>query len=166
MSKKEYVIKFLNQMFLIFGITITILSLFCLVIGEKVQHASTLFNMGYSGLSLETIFQVLLASLLISAINTVIFSDLLKLYISKTKRTVILLSLVFGIIFIFIHSFKWFPTDIFMNWLLFALCFAISSFISIYITYTMEKTDDRNMEIALKELKEKLNETEKPNNIK
>ncbi len=158
MNKKEYFSKFLNQMFLIFGITIVILSLFCLIIGEKAQHVSTLFDMGYSGLSIETIFQILLVSFLITIINTLVYSDLLKLYISKTKRTIILLSFVFGIIFIFIHLFKWFPTDILMNWLLFALCFVISSAISIYITYTTEKTDDKNMEIALKELKEKLND--------
>ncbi len=149
-------------MFLIFGITITILSLLCLVIGEKAQHVSTLFDMGFSGLSMETIFQVLLTSFFITLINTLIFSDLLKLYISKTKRTIILLCFVFGIMFIFIHLFRWFPTDILMNWLLFALCFVVSSFISIYITFTTEKTDDKNMEIALKELKEKLNDS---NNI-
>ncbi len=157
MNKKDYIIKFLNQMFLIFGITITILSLLCLVIGEKAKHVSTLFDMGYSGLSMETIFQVLLTSFFITLINTLVFSDLLKLYISKTKRTIILLCFVFGIMFIFIHLFRWFPTDILMNWLLFALCFVLSSFISIYITFTTEKTDDKNMEIALKELKEKLN---------
>ncbi len=161
MEKKEYISKFFNQMFLIFGITITILSLFCLLIGEKAQHISTLFDMGYSGLSIETIFQILLVSFFITLINTLVYSDILSLYISKTKRTIILLGFVFGIIFIFIHLFKWFPTDILMNWLLFALCFVISSIISIYITFTTEKADDRNMEIALKELKEKLNETEK-----
>ncbi len=159
MDKKDYIIKFLNQMFLIFGITITILSLLCLVIGEKAQHVSTLFDMGYSGLSRETIFQVLLTSFFITLINTLVFSDLLKLYISKTKRTIILLCFVFGIMFIFIHLFRWFPTDILMNWLLFALCFVVSSFISIYITFTTEKTDDKNMEKALKELKEKLNDS-------
>ncbi len=160
MSKKDFVVKFLNQMFLIFGITIMILSLFCLVIGEKAQHISTLFDMGYSGLSMETIFQILLTSFFITLINTIVFSDLLKLYISKTKRIIILLCFIFGIIFIFTHLFKWFPTDILMNWLLFALCFVLSSIVSIYITFTAEKTDDKNMAIALKELKEKLNENE------
>ncbi len=158
MSKKEYIFQFLNKMFSIFGITIVVLSLFCLIIGEKVQHVSTLFDMGYAGLSLETIFQILLASFFITAINTLVFSDLLKLYISKTKRIVILVSFVFATIFIFIHLFKWFPTDILMTWLLFGLCFIISSAISIYITFITEKTDDKNMEIALKEFKEKLNE--------
>ncbi len=161
MNKKDYIFKFLNQMFLIFGITIVVLSLLCLVIGEKVQHVSTLFDMGYSGLSLETIFQILLASFFITLINTLVFSDLLKLYISKTKRTVILLSFVFGIIFIFIHLFKWFPTDLLMTWLIFALCFFVSSFVSIYITFTTEKTDDKNMERALKEFKQRLNDSEK-----
>ncbi len=159
MNKKDYIIKFLNQMFLIFGITIAILSIFCLVIGEKAQHISTLFDMGYSGLSLETIFQIFLTSFFITLINIIVFSDLLKLYISKTKRTIILLCFVFGVIFIFIHLFKWFPTDVLMNWLLFGLCFVVSSFISIYITFTSEKADDKSMELALKELKEKINDS-------
>ncbi len=160
MEKKEYILKFLNQMFLIFGITIAILSLSCLIVGEKAQHMSTLFDMGYNGLSLETIFQILLASFFITVINTIVYSDLLTIYISKTKRNVIMLSLIFGMVFIFIHLFKWFPTNVLMNWLMFALSFVVSSFISIFITFTAEKTDDRNMELALKELKEKLNQSE------
>ncbi len=158
MTKKEYAIRFFNQLFLIFGITIAILSLFCLIVGDKMQNTSTLFDMGYAGLSLETIFQIFLSSFFITIINTLVFSDLLPLSISKTNRTVILLTLVFGTIFIFIHLFKWFPTHVLMNWLLFALSFVVSSFISIYFTYTTEKAEDRNMEIALKELKEKLNQ--------
>ncbi len=161
MDKKEYIFKFLNQMFLIFGITVVVLSLFCLFIGEKVQHISPLFDMGYTGISLETIFQILLTSFLITLINTLIFSDLLKIYITKTKRILIFLSFIFGIIFIFIHLFKWFPTNLLITWLVFALCFIISSLISIYITFTNEKAEDMNMEIALKELKEKLNDTQK-----
>ncbi len=157
-NKKEAVLKFINQMFLVFGITIVILSLFCLIIGEKAQHVSTLFNMGYMGLSIETIFQMLLASFLITGINTLVYSDLLQLYISKTTRTIVLFTFIFGIIFVFIHLFKWFPTDVLMNWLLFALCFIASSFIAIYITFTTEKADDKNMELALKEFKEKLND--------
>ncbi len=161
MDKKDYVFKFLNKMFSIFGLTIVVLSLFCLFIGEKVQHVSTLFDMGYAGLSIETIFQLLLVSFIITTINTLVFSDLLKLYISKTKRIVILVSFVFATIFIFIHLFKWFPTDLLITWLLFALCFVISSSISIFITFTTEKTDDKNMEIALKQLKEQLKDNEK-----
>ncbi len=163
MGKKDYILRFINQMFLIFGVTIIVLCLACLFIDEKIQSVSTLFDMGFNGISLETIFQILLASFFITLFNTIIFSDIIKIYISKTKRTVLLLSFIFLIIFTFIHLFKWFPTDILMTWLIFALCFVLSSFISLYIIFTNEKTDDKNMEIALKNLKEKL-ENEEINN--
>ncbi len=156
MGKKEIVFNFLSQMFFIFGTTIVGLSIVSLLIGEKVQYVSTLFVMGYVGLTFETIFQLLLSSFFIVSINKLIFSNLIKSFSSRTSRTLFLLVSILVIVIIFTHLFKWLPRDVLNLWLIFLFILVLVSIIAVWVTYKIEKKDDKNMEHALKNFQNKL----------
>lgn len=157
MEKKNWLLDFFMQVFLIFGIAITLLSILCLIFGDKMQNASTLFVMGNKGLSIETIFQLLLASFCVTLLTKLVISDFIKNNLSKTSRLTIFISLISGVSIIFIHLFRWFPRGVVHVWLIFAICVLIASVTSIYISFKQESVQNKNMAKALDKLKDELN---------
>ncbi len=165
MSRKEYIMDFANHMCMTFSILIVSLSICSLIIGGKIKDYSSLFVMGQQGLSVETIFQMLLSSLIITSFRGLIYSELIKNTVSRTKRASILASLIFVLIVIFIHLFRWFPKDATLVWVVFALSFSISTILGIYLSFLSEQRHNRNMSVALEQLQKKIKENNNVNKI-
>ena len=73
MEKKRTIFDYLGQVLMIFGITILILNVFCVVFGENAKEISTMFAMGSDGISVSTSFQFLLVSIIVVVLRFLFF---------------------------------------------------------------------------------------------
>ena len=53
----------------------------------------------------------------------------------------------------FVLCFDWFPTDMWLPWIMFILCFGLCFVVSTVVTMWKEKMENRKMEEALAKLK-------------
>lgn len=156
MHKKKTIFDFLSQVLLMFGITVAILNALCLIFGESAKEISSMFILGGSGISIDTMLQFFVVSVLITGARFFYFNDVIIKKVSITARTAFMLLTIIVIIAIFIYRFEWFPVNMWLPWLMFFLCFGSCFIISATIMYLKEKLDNRNMESALKEWKERI----------
>ena len=124
------------------------------LVGEDAKEYSTIFSLGNKGLSNATMAQFLLTSILITALRFILFSDGLICRISLTVRTFLMFFLVVVLTSLFACIFGWFPVNMLESWGYFFICFAACSFISTYIMIIKTDSENKQMEEALKKLKE------------
>lgn len=156
MKKKKTIFDFWGQVFFLFGITVVILNVLCLIVGDSAKEISSMFLMGSSGISVDTMLQFLIVSILTTAARFFYFNNVIIKKASITTRTTLMLFTVIVIIAVFIYKFEWFPVNMWLPWLLFFICFGTCFIVSVIITYLKEKIDNRNMENALNKLKERI----------
>lgn len=154
MKQREEAFRYLGQIMIIFGLTIIILGGFSFVIGEEAKEYSSIFALGNKGLSLQTMAQFLMTSVLIATLRVVLFSDGLICRISLAVRTFLMFFLVVLMIALFAWWFHWFPVTMLEAWGYFFVCFAVCSFISAYIMAFKTERKNREMEEALRRMKE------------
>ncbi len=154
MLNKKTIYDFLGQGFCLFGVTVTMLNVLCVLVGESAKEISRMFVLGSSGLSVETMLQLLIVSLLITVTRFFYFNDIIVKKISIAARTALMLLTILVMIAIVIYLCGWFPIRMWQPWLMFLAGFAICSLIGIGITYLKEELDNKNMQEALKKLKE------------
>lgn len=150
MDKKTGILEYLSQMFMIYGIAILILNIFCLIFGESAKEMSTIFSMGSSGLQISTMMQFLLAVSLIVLLRFFIMTDLIIKRMSLAARVITMFAGVLAIMFIFIFNFDWFPVEEPMAWIMFLLSFSLSCIISTAISVISEKQENKKLDEALK----------------
>lgn len=150
MDKKTGILDFLSQVFMIYGIAVLILNIFCLIFGEASKEMSTIFSLGRSGLQISTMMQFLLAVSLIVLLRFFIMTDLIIKRMPIAARIVIMFAGALGITFIFIFAFGWFPVGEPMAWIMFFVSFALSCIISTAISVLAEKQENKKLEEALK----------------
>ncbi|MGC6174694.1 hypothetical protein [Lacrimispora sp. 38-1] len=155
MQNKKTIFDFLVQGFCLFGVTVVILNVICVMIGDSAKEISSMFSLGGEGLSAETMLQFLIVSLLITGARFIYFNDVVVKRASIAVRTAMLLITVIAVIAVFIYSFGWFPVNMWQPWVLFSAGFGILFLSGTAITYLKEKADNRNMEEALRKLKER-----------
>lgn len=156
MQNKKTIFDFLGQVFFMFGITVAILIVLCLMFGDSAKEISRMFSLGSSGIPVEIMLQFLLASFLITGARFFYFNDVIIKKASIAARTAWMLLTVIVIIVIFIYSCEWFPVKMWEPWLMFFICFGVCFIVSTAIAYLKEKIENRNMENALKKLKERM----------
>ncbi len=156
MEKKPDFLDFLAQVFLLYGITVLIMNLFCLLFGEAAREYSTIFSMGSKGIGIPTMMQFLLAIGLTVTLRFIFTTDLLIRKMSLRARIVLLFASVFVMILAFSFLFGWFPADDPMAWLMFILSFAVSCTISTLIAAVREKCENQKLKKALEKMKEEL----------
>ena len=154
MDKKFSILEFCSQVFTIYGITIVLLNIFCILFGESAQELSTIFSMGSQGLGIATSFQFLLAVLAITIIRFIFMTDILIIKMPTAARIAAMFVGTFAIILVFIIVFDWFPTDLPMAWIMFLICFVVCSTAGTMISLVVEKQENRKLEEALKRYKE------------
>ena len=152
--EKKTIIDYIGQVFLIYGITIVILNIFCLLVGEDAQSVSTMFAIGNAGLSVSTMLQFLGVSICIVAARFLFFTDVIIKNMPIVVRTICMVTVVIAIIATFIVLFGWFPVNMWLPWLMFLLCFGISFLISMVVVCLKERIENRKMEEALVRLKQ------------
>ncbi|MBQ8626038.1 MAG: hypothetical protein IJ419_07750 [Agathobacter sp.] len=154
MKRKDDVFRYLGQILIIFGLSVVILSILSYLVGDSAKSISTMFALGNQGLGLPTLAQFFLLSVLITTLRFILFSDGLISRIPLTVRTFLMFFLIILLIALFVWLFGWFPVDMLEAWGYFFICFAACSFISTYIMIIKTDSENKQMEEALKKLKE------------
>ena len=155
MDKKKTVFNYMAQVMIVFGFAMLVMNIFCLVFGNSAKGFSSMFELGNQGVPVKIAFQFLLVSALITGLRVIFFTDMLIKKMPIWLRTICMLVSVVTIIAAFIIAFHWFPVDMWQPWAMFFVCFGIS-FLGSYLIMTLkEKIENRQMEEALRRLKEK-----------
>ncbi|MDE6728418.1 MAG: hypothetical protein K2J80_10850 [Oscillospiraceae bacterium] len=154
MDKNFSVLKFLSQVFMIYGITTGLLNVFCILFGTSAHDLSTIFSLGNSGVGVATSFQFLLAVTVIVGLRSILLTDILIKKMPLAARIITMFASAFATIIIFIFAFDWFPADVPLAWIMFIVCFVISCIVSTLISVLAEKQENRRLEEALKRYKE------------
>lgn len=160
MDEKKTIFNYLAQVMIVFGFAMLVMNIFCLVFGDSAKDFSSMFELGNQGVPAKTAFQFLLISALIIGLRIIFFTDVLIKKMPIWLRTICILVSVVIIIAAFIIVFHWFPVDMWLPWVLFFVCFGISFLGSCFIMTIKEKAENRQMEEALRRLKDKEEKTE------
>lgn len=156
MDKNISVLKYLSQVFTLYGITTALLNIFCILFGTSAYGISTIFSLGNAGVGVATSFQFLLAVSVITGLRTIIMTDILIKKMPLAARIITMFASVFVTILVFIFFFDWFPADVPLAWIMFIVCFVISCSVSTFISVLAEKQENRRLEEALKRFKDEL----------
>lgn len=153
MEEKKTIFDYLGQVFMIYGISMGIMCLFCILFGEDAKELSTMFSLGEKGLNTTTMVQYLLISVCIVGARFLFFTDVIIKKMSLTARTVWMIITVILIAAVFIIVCDWFPANMWEPWIMFFICFGVCFFISMFITMLKERMENKKMEEALERLK-------------
>lgn len=154
MEKNFRALKFLSQVFIIYGATTLLLNIFCIIFGEMSKGLSGIFSLGSKGVSVAASLQFLLAVTVITALRVVFMTDILIKKMPIAVRIVALFASAFAVTVAFILLFDWFPADMPLAWIMFVVCFAVSCTVSTVISVLAEKHENRRLEEALRRCKE------------
>ncbi len=153
MKRRETVFDFGAQVFLIFGFSILCLNIFCMLFGESASPFSTIFELGTAGLTIVTMLQFFLLSVIIVSLKFLFFTDILMKNISVKLRTAGMFGTVILVLVLFIFLCGWFPVDMWLPWVLFFICFGGSAAVSMVLSILKERTENKEMAEALERLK-------------
>ncbi len=156
MEKEKTIFDYISQVFVIFGATVLILNMFCLLFGKDAKELSTLFSLGNQGLSVATMLQFLAMSVFITIWRFLFFTDKVIKDLSLALRTAGMFTAVVLTIIVFVLLFSWFPLGDWKAWLGFGVSFVISVAISLGLSTLKEKTEEEKMAKALERLKEEM----------
>ncbi len=154
MDNKKGILGYLSEVFMIYGIAVLLLNIFCMLFGEEAKQLSTIFSLGGQGLSISTLLEFLLAIALVVTLRFIFMTDFVIRKMPLPIRIILLFAGALGIVLLFIFMFGWFPVSEPMAWLMFLISFGISCTISTIISTLAEKQENRKLEEALKRFKE------------
>ena len=154
MDNKPTVLDFLSQLFMIFGITVLALNIFCLLFGDSARDFSSIFSLGSAGLSVKTMLQFLLAVAITIVLRYIFMTDLIIKKMPLATRIIAIFAAAFVNIVMFVVLCGWFPVDNFMAWIMFLISFTVSCTVSTAVSLFKKKTENRKLAEALKRLKE------------
>ena len=140
---------------MIYGITTCLLNIFCIMFGNEAVGYSTIFSLAGAGVSIATSMQFLLAVTIVIILRAVFMTDLLIKNMPLPARIAAMFASVFAVIVAFVFLFDWFPANKPLAWVMFIICFAVSSTVSVIISTAAEYQENRRLENALKRVKEK-----------
>jgi len=163
MKRKDDVFRYLGHVLTIFGLTIVFISVFAFFIGEDAKELSTFYELGNQGLTLKTLAQIFLMSVLITTLRFILFTDGLISRISLAIRTILMFLFTILMIALFAFWFGWFPVNMLGAWGAFFTCFGACAMASAYIMAWKTERENKEMEEALKRLKEEQEEKDKQN---
>ncbi len=153
MEEKRTIFDYMGQVFIVFGFAMLVLNVFCLVFGDSAKGFSAMFELGSKGIPAKVSFQFLCVSVLIVGIRFVFFTDVFIKKMPIWLRMICMLAMIVIVIAVFVIAFHWFPVNMWQPWAMFFICFGISFFVSYLIMIIKEKTENKQMEEALKRLK-------------
>lgn len=154
MEERKTIFDYVGQVFIIFGFSIAVLNLFCIVVGEYAKDVSSIYSMGKEGLSTAAMMQFFGVSVCIAGFRFLFFTDRIIRQMSITVRTVCMLLSIIVLIALCTLIFGWFPVNMWQAWIGFLVTFGLCFVGSMTITQLKERTENRKMEEALQRLKE------------
>lgn len=155
MEEKRTIFDYLAQVLTVFGFSMLVLNVFCLIFGNSAKDVSSMFELGNQGIPTKIAFQFLCVTVLIVGARFIFFTDIFIKKMAIWCRTVCMLTTVVIIIAAFVIAFHWFPVNMWKPWAMFFICFGISFLGSYLVMVIKEKTENRRLEEALERLKER-----------
>lgn len=155
MEERKTVFDYLAQVLVVFGFSMLVMNLFCLMFGNAAQGFSAMFALGSGGVPVGIAFQFLCISMLIVGLRFVFFTDMWIKKMAVWLRTICMLAAIVCVIASFIILFDWFPVDMWQPWAMFFCCFGLSFLGSGLVMLLKEKAENKKMEEALRRLQEK-----------
>lgn len=154
-NKKETMFDWLEQIFLVFGITMMCMVVFCAAFGDSAKGYSTMFELGKEGVSISTMVQYFLLVVIIITLKFLFFTDAVIKKMSVALRTALMFTFVIIALVAFVLMFGWFPANEWLAWVMCAVCFIISAGLSTFISVLKEKSETQKMQQALERIKGK-----------
>jgi len=161
MDRKRTIFDFLGSVFMIYGITVTLLLVITFFVGSLQNSENTMLVLGNIGLSTTLLLQFLFISFINIGLQYMFYSDRLIKEGSHRLRTALMLTSILLVMSLMIHLFNWFPEKYWLPWLLFFSFFILSSIVSILVITWKEKLENIQMEEGLNRFKNKLKEDQK-----
>lgn len=149
MDEKKTFFNYISHAFAIYGIIVVIFMVFSLIIGESTEGYSTLFLLGDKGLTIATLFELLLLSVIITVFQAIFLTDKWIKNMAIVLRHVLFFLGVMITTIIMALAFSWLPVNDIKSWIYFFICFIISCILSVAITRVKECTENKKMQEAL-----------------
>lgn len=154
MEERKHILDYLGQIMMVFGITVSLITVICCLVGDDAKEYSTMFVLGSRGVPVNTILQYLLSSVCLTGFRFLFFTDAIIKKMSIAKRTIAMLGSVIALIGVFAFVFGWFPVDDPKCWMVFFICFGICFAVSAAVSTLKEAADNRQLAAGLTKLKE------------
>lgn len=154
MEERKHLLIYVEQVFMILGISLFALTLICAVVGKEAWEYSTMFALEDKGIPIYTIGEFLLFSICITVLRFIFFTDTLIKKWSLAGRTAGMLGAVSALSGGLAYLFGWFPVDDPKCWLAFFISFGICFLISAALSVKKEQMENRQLEAALQQVKE------------
>ena len=149
MEEKKTVFNYINHAFAIYGIIVVIFMVFSLIIGESTEGYSTLFLLGDKGLTIATLSELLLLSVIITVFQAIFLTDKWIKNMAIVLRHILFFLCVMITTIIMALAFSWLPVNDIKSWIYFFICFIISCILSVAITRVKECAENKKMQEAL-----------------
>lgn len=159
MEERRHLPDYLAEIFTVFGVTQAVIACMCAVVGDEAQGYSTMFALGSGGIPVHTAGEYFFASLGVTVLRVVFFSDVCFRKLSIAMRTVGMLASVIVLIGLCAYRFGWFPVDQPECWAMFLICFGVCFVVSVGASAARERLENRKLESGLRHLKEKRDES-------
>lgn len=153
MEEKKNVFDYIGELFATFGIITGIFMILILVIGDLASGYSSFFEYGKQALSINTLFQLLCLSFIISVCRNILLTDRWVRQMSMLVRNILFFLAITVAIIFFVIIFKWFPLFDIKAWIGFIISFVVCSFLAVVISRIRENAENRKMEQALDRFK-------------
>ena len=160
MEERKHLLTYVEQVFMILGISLLAVTLICAAVGEEVREYSTMFALGAEGIPIHTIGEYLLSSVCITTLRFVFFTDTFIKRWSLAGRTAGMLGAVTVLSGGLAYLFGWFPVDGPKCWVAFFISFGICFLSSAALSVRREQAENRRLEAALRRMKESEEVTE------
>ncbi len=157
MEDRKTIFDYLAQVIMIFGITTLILVVLCCLCGDEAGEISSIFRLGKQGLSCVTLLQFFGASVVITGIRYVFFTEKIIKRMTLAWRTVCMVVTVICAIAVFVYFCGWFPVRQWLPWCMFLGSFFVCFVLSLGVSVLKEKAENQALEKALKKLQEQDN---------
>lgn len=154
MEKKSTIFDFIGQVLIIFGFSIIYLIVTVFLFGKDAKGYSTIFELGSEGISLATLMQFLLVAVMISVFRQLFMGATIIKNMSLPLRVLCMFASVIIMVILFVWLFGWFPLNDWLPWVLFIICFIISSLGGFLVFSLKEKVENKKMQEALERMQE------------
>lgn len=153
MEERKHLLMYVEQVFMILGVSLLAVAAVCAVVGEKAQGYSTMFALGSGGIPINTVWEYLLNAVCITTLRFIFFTDVLIKRWSVAARTIGMLGTVIVLIGVQAYVYGWFPVDDPRCWaaclISFGICFVLSAVLSV----KKERLENQQLERALQQIK-------------
>ena len=149
MEEKKTVFFYIRQTFATYGFIVLAFIIMGIVIGEKTKGYADLFSMGNAGMSMPILLELLLLAVVITLAQVAFLTDTWIMNMSMVLRNVLFFVSVLIVIILMIVAFNWFPVRDVTAWIGFIISYALSMFISAFITRLKERAENSKMQEAL-----------------